>query len=160
MLERMISFLKELPRAGGNSKLRDDDPRIAASALLYHVMNVDGVRQDAEWDKIKQILGDTYDVEGRELDALAIAGETAEHAAIDLYAFTSVLSRHLDEDGRIAFIRLMWEVVYADGLLHELEDNTLWRVAELLGVDRRDRIQARQDAARKVPDARGTPSDE
>ncbi len=160
MLERMISFLKELPRAGANSKLRDDDPRIAASALLYHVMNVDGVRQDAEWDKIKQILGDTYDLEGRELDALAVAGEIAEGAAIDLYAFTSVLNRHLDEGGRIAFIRLMWEVVYADGLLHELEDNTLWRVAELLGVDRRDRIQARQDAARKVPDAKGTPSDE
>jgi uncharacterized tellurite resistance protein B-like protein len=160
MLERMISFLKELPRAGANSKLRDDDPRIAASALLYHVMNVDGVRQDAEWDKIKQILGDTYDLEGRELDALALAGETAEGAAIALYAFTSVLSRNLDEGGRIAFIRLMWEVVYADGLLHELEDNTLWRVAELLGVDRRDRIRARQDAARKVPDVKGTPSDE
>jgi uncharacterized tellurite resistance protein B-like protein len=81
-------------------------------------------------------------------------------AAIELNDFTSVLNRHLDEGGRIAFIRLMWEVVYADGLLHELEDNTLWRVAELLGVDRRDRIQARQDAARKVPDVKGTPSDE
>jgi uncharacterized tellurite resistance protein B-like protein len=160
MLDRMISFLKELPRAAGKSGLRDDDPRVAAAALLYHVMNVDGVRQDVEWDKIKDILSGTYHVQGRELDELASAGENAERTAIDLYAFTSVLGRHLDEDGRVAFIRLMWEVVYADGLVHELEDNTLWRVAELLGVDRRDRIQARQDAARNVPNAKGTPSDE
>lgn len=26
--------------------------------------------------------------------------------------------RHLDEEGRINFIRLMWEVCYADGELH------------------------------------------
>ena len=42
---------------------------------------------------------------------------------------------------------MMWDVVYADGELHELEDNTLWRVAELIGVDRRDRIAMRQEAA-------------
>jgi len=160
MLDRMISFLKELPRAGGRSGLRDDDPRVAAAALLYHVMNVDGVRQDVEWDRIKDILAGTYNLHGRELDELASAGENAERTAVDLYAFTSVLGRHLDDDGRIAFIRLMWEVVYADGLVHELEDNTLWRVAELMGVDRRDRIKARQDAARNVPNAKGTPSDE
>ena len=36
--------------------------------------------------------------------------------------------------------------VLSDGELHELEDNTLWRIAELLGVDRRDRILERQKA--------------
>ncbi len=159
MLERMISFLKELPRNGGTAA-RGDDPRVAAAALMYHVMDADGVRQDAEWDRIKQLLGETYHIGGRELDDLVNAGENAEHEAIDLYAFTSVLNRHLDDEGRIAFIRLMWDVVYADGVLHELEDNTLWRVAELLGVDGRDRVLARQDAARRVPGAKGTPSNE
>jgi uncharacterized tellurite resistance protein B-like protein len=161
MLDRMISFLKELPRntakAGG---LRGDDPRIAAAALMYHVMDADGVRQDVEWDRVKQNLAETYDLGERALDELVTAGERAEREAIDLYAFTSVLNRHLDEQGRIAFIRLMWDVVYADGVLHELEDNTLWRVAELLGVDRRERISARQDAARKVPGAKGTPAND
>lgn len=160
MLERMISFFKDLPRAAGSGGLRGDDPRVAAAALMYHVMDADGVRQDAEWDRIKQLLAETYDIDGRDLDELVKAGEKAEHEAVDLYAFTSVLGRHLDEDGRVAFIRLMWDVVYADGVLHELEDNTLWRVAELLGVDRRARILARQDAARNAPGAKGTPSDE
>ena len=79
------------------------------------------------------------------------AGEQADREAVDLYAFTSVLKRHLDEEARVEFIGLMWEVVYADGELHELEDNTVWRVAELIGVDRRDRIAARQRARQAVP---------
>ncbi|MDQ6437779.1 TerB family tellurite resistance protein [Mesorhizobium sp. LHD-90] len=158
MLDRVKAFFKDLPRAGGS--IKGDDPRVAAAALMYHVMDADGVRQDAEWDRIKQILAETYQITGRELDDLVKAGEKADQESIDLYAFTSVLNRHLDEEGRIAFIRLMWDVVYADGVLHELEDNTLWRVADLIGVDARERVLARQAAARNAPGAKGTPSNE
>ncbi|MGX5801532.1 tellurite resistance TerB family protein [Bradyrhizobium sp. Arg314] len=159
MFERVLSFLRDLP-AAGETRPSSDDPRVAASALLYHVMNADGVRQDVEWERFKQILAETYSVSGEELDALAAAGERADNEAIDLYAFTSVLKRDLDAEARKAFIGLMWEIVYADGELDELEDNTVWRVAELIGVERGDRIEARRKAAAEVPGARGKSSDE
>lgn len=159
MLERVFSFFRDLP-GSGPERQRDDDPRVAAAALMYHVMDADGVRQDAEWDRMKALLSEQYDISGAELSQLVRAGQKADSEAIDLYAFTSVLKRHLDEEARVHFIRLLWEVVYADGELHELEDNTLWRVAELLGVDRRDRVLARREAARQAPDAKGAPSDE
>jgi len=158
MFERVLSFLRDLP--AGGARANADDPRVAASALLYHVMSADGVRQDVEWERFKAVLAETYSVSGEELDALAAAGERAENEAIDLYAFTSVLKRHLDAEGRKAFIGLMWEIVYSDGELHELEDNTVWRVAELIGVERRDRVEARRKAAAEAPGARGTSSDE
>ena len=158
MFERVLSFLRDLP--AGGAKASADDPHVAASALLYHVMSADGVRQDVEWERFKQLLARTYSISGEELDALAAAGERADNEAIDLYAFTSVLKRHLDAEARKAFIGLMWEIVYADGELHELEDNTVWRVAELIGVERRDRVEARRKAAAEAPGARGTSSDE
>jgi uncharacterized tellurite resistance protein B-like protein len=158
MFERVLSFLRDLPAGGVRADA--DDPRVAASALLYHVMSADGVRQDVEWERLKAVLAETYSVSGEELDALAAAGERAENEAIDLYAFTSVLKRHLDAEARKAFIGLMWEIVYVDGELHELEDNTVWRVAELIGVERRDRVEARRKAAAEAPGARGTSSDE
>ena len=34
---------------------------------------------------------------------------------------------------------MMWTVVFADSANHELEDNMVWRVAELIGVSSRDR---------------------
>lgn len=147
MFERVLSFLKDLPGIADPVDASEDDPRVAASALLYHVMDADGVRQDVEWTRFKAVLSQTYGLVGVELDALAKAGEKADNEAIDLYAFTSVLKRHLDADACKAFVGLMWEIVYADGELHELEDNVVWRVAELLGVERRDRIVARQRAS-------------
>ncbi|TGW02053.1 hypothetical protein EN788_54500, partial [Mesorhizobium sp. M2D.F.Ca.ET.145.01.1.1] len=55
MFERVLSFLRDLP-AGSASHTSADDPRVAASALLYHVMNADGVRQDVEWERFKALL--------------------------------------------------------------------------------------------------------
>jgi uncharacterized tellurite resistance protein B-like protein len=161
MLERFLSYLKDLPGGGAHGHAnREDDPRVAAAALLYHVMNADGMRQDREWERVKAVLGDTYAIAGAELEALIKAGEQAEGEAIDLYAFTSVLKRHLDYDARKAFIGLMWEIVYADGELHELEDNTVWRVAELIGVESRDRVEARRKAAANMPGTAGISSDD
>ena len=160
MFERVLSFLKDLPGGGARPHAAGDEVRVAAAALLFHVMDADGIRQDIEWERFKQILAETYSVSGEELLALARAGKKADDEAIDLYAFTSVLKRHLDADGRKAFVQLLWEMVYADGELDELEDNVVWRIAELIGVERRDRIEARQRVAAKLPTAKGTSRDE
>ncbi|MEW9834294.1 TerB family tellurite resistance protein [Mesorhizobium marinum] len=145
MFDRIIAFLKDLPSASDNrGPSSADDPRIAAAALMFHVMDADGVRQDTEWERMKHILAEAYGLAGEDLDRLVVAGGKADEEAVDLYAFTSVLKRHLDEKARIEFVGLMWEIVFADGELHELEDNTLWRIAELIGVDNRDRILQRQ----------------
>lgn len=159
MFERMISFLKDLPAAGSKAS-REDDPRVAAAALMYHVMDADGDRQDVEWERVKQLLSQSYGVSGAELDRLVKAGEQADNEAIDLYAFTSVLKRSLDDQARKDFIGMMWEIVYADGELHEMEDNTIWRIAELIGVESRDRVEAKRKAAKKAQRPIGPEADE
>ncbi|MBA8906255.1 MULTISPECIES: TerB family tellurite resistance protein [Aminobacter] len=159
MFERMISFLKDLPAAGSKASC-EDDPRVAAAALMYHVMDADGDRQDVEWERVKQLLSQSYGISGAELDRLVKAGEQADNEAIDLYAFTSVLKRNLDDQARKDFIGMMWEIVYADGELHEMEDNTIWRIAELIGVESRDRVEAKRKAAQKAQRQIGPEADE
>jgi uncharacterized tellurite resistance protein B-like protein len=145
MFERLVSFLSELPgQRPDMGKFGPDDPRVAAAALMFHVMDADGVRRDDETESLREILSQTYGMTGKELDDLMQAGENADLEAIDLYAFTSVLKRHLDHAARAEFIRIMWQIVYADGELHELEDNIVWRVAELIGIEQRERIALRQ----------------
>jgi uncharacterized tellurite resistance protein B-like protein len=75
---------------------------------------------------------------------LVEAGERADRQSIDLYAFTSVLKRSFDFRERCEFVEIMWEIAYADGERHELEDNIVWRIAELIGVDTKDRVALRQ----------------
>ena len=64
--------------------------------------------------------------------------------AVDLYRFTSVLCRELDQDGRKRVVEMLWEVVLADGVVDEFETNLVWRVAELIGVSTRDRVTLRK----------------
>jgi uncharacterized tellurite resistance protein B-like protein len=154
MFERLVSFLSELPgQRAEMGKFGSDDPRVAAAALMFHVMDADGVRREGETASLREILSRTYAVSGAELDELMRAGEDADQEAIDLYAFTSVLKRHLDHEARAEFIRIMWQIVYADGELHELEDNIVWRVAELIGIEQRQRIALRQQVQHEHTEA-------
>ena len=146
MLDRLRAFFRALPAKPDAKTVGADDPRVAAAALMFHVIDADGVREEAERLRLKEALTEAYGLEGAELEQVMSAGEAAGREAIDLFAFTSVLNRQLDEAAKVELIGLLWEVVYADGELHELEDNTVWRVAELIGVSSRDRVMMRKRA--------------
>src|SRR5262249_56338838 len=70
-----------------------------------------------------------------------------EQEAIDLYHFTRLLNRSLDEEGRLRMVEMMWQVVYADHQVTEFEDNLIWRAADLLGVSQQERIALRERVA-------------
>ena len=150
MFERFQKFFQGLGAEEEKPELSRDDPRVSAAALFFHVVDADGVVEQAERDKIKELLEKSYGLDGVQLQKLIAAGRQAEDESIDFYAFTSVLKRHLDAEQRVQFIELLWELVYADGVREELEDNVVWRVAELLGVSDRDRVLMRQRVAERV----------
>ena len=72
-----------------------------------------------------------------------------EGEAVDLYHFTSVIMREVDEAGRLRIVEMMWELVYADGQVTEFEDNVVWRASDLLGVSQRDRIDLKHLVANR-----------
>ena len=74
-----------------------------------------------------------------------------EGEAVDLYHFTSVIMRSVNEAGRLRIVEMMWELVYADGQVSEFEDNVVWRAADLLGVSSRDRIDLKHRVAARQP---------
>lgn len=127
------------------------DPRVATAALAVHAIAVDGIVDEPEKIKLRAILKEHFDLGEEETSELIAEARRRDLEAIDLYAFTSVLKRSLDEDGRLGVIEMLWELVYADGEVHEFEDNFVWRVAELLGISSRERITLRKRVER-APD--------
>ena len=120
------------------------DCRLAAAALLFHVADLDGVIQPQETSKLRSIISDRFSLDAAQTSRLIAEARVVDHEAVDLYHFTSVLNRALDHEGRLRVIEMMWEMAYADGKLDELEETTLWRVAELMGVSTRERVELRQ----------------
>jgi len=147
MLDAFRDFVRWF---GGEQKARhlsQDDSRLALAALLIHCTSIDGGESDAERWMVRELLTRNYGISGADLDTLIADAETAEREAVDLYRFTSVIKRQTSEEERIQVVENLWQIVFADGKSHEFEENLLWRVAELLGVNRRDRIARKQAVA-------------
>ena len=148
----MLQLLKEFLNDVGigekpASRFSESDYRLAAAALLIHVMSVDGQETGAEQDMLQDLLKRQFDLDDDAVDELIAAATAADREAVDLYSFTSLINRSLDEDGRRRIVKMMWEIVYADGRMNEFEDNIVWRASDLLGVSQRDRVEMRLEVA-------------
>lgn len=142
MFEKLSELLNDLFDADA-----EDDAtahRSALAALLVHASRIDGREDPDEIAKLNHLLESQFDLTPAERDALVEEGRERDAEAVDLYGFTSALTDRLDQDGRRKVVSMLWEVVLADGRLDDYEANLVWRVAELLGVSTRDRVELRR----------------
>ena len=139
-LKSMFGLTDELAAATSSAI----DKNLAAAALMVHVIAADGEITDEEEARLMLILREHYSVTDGEATTLANAAKLAQNDAIDMYRFTSILKQEMDDGERRALIEDLWEMVYADGEVHEFEDNVVWRVAELIGIQSRERMLLKQ----------------
>ena len=144
MLSALRRFLSDMSAGNDRAEVGEDEVQLAAAALLFHVIAVDGMASEDERGQLTALLERRYDLGPDEARSLLKAAEDADAEAVDLYAFTSVLKRRLDEADRERIVEMMWKLVYSDGAVHEFEDNVVWRVAELLAVPSQTRIRLKK----------------
>jgi uncharacterized tellurite resistance protein B-like protein len=155
MLDGLRQFIADVvsPTAHQDRTFDDTGYRLAATALLIHVISLDGEPSELEKRKLHSLLESSFKLDPGTADQLIASATRVEGEAVDLFHFTSVIMRSVNEEGRLRIVEMMWEVAYADGQVSEFEDNVVWRAADLLGVSSRERIDlkhrvaARQSAA-------------
>lgn len=153
MLDRLRQFISDVVSPSDRQRTFDEtDYRLAATALLIHVISLDGEPSEVETRKLHALLELRFQLDAGTADKLIAEAMLAEGEAVDMYHFTRVIMRSVDEAGRLRIIEMMWELVYADGHASEFEDSVVWRAADLLGISSRDRIDLkRQVSGQKVP---------
>jgi uncharacterized tellurite resistance protein B-like protein len=149
MFNALRDFVRQIGSKPEAQHYSDDDKRLALAALLVHCTAIDGVVDDVERDKLRVLLADEFGLAGAELETLVSEAIAADNEAVDLYRFTSVLTRNLTAEDRVHVVEKLWEIVFADGKVHEFEENLVWRVAELLGVARYDRLAMKFTVAKR-----------
>ena len=126
------------------ANLREEELRLAAAALLVHASLIDGHVDPEETRKLKALLQSRFAIDDNELRKTLKEAAAWEQDSVDLYSFTSIMCRELDQDGRQRMVEMLWEIVLADGVVHEFESNLVWRASELLGVSTQDRVRLRK----------------
>jgi uncharacterized tellurite resistance protein B-like protein len=149
MLDKLRQFISEVVAPTAPDELTFDDGgyRLAATALLIHVISLDGDPSEVERSKLQDLLETRFKLDAATASRLIASATLAEGEAVDLYNFTSVIMRSVNEQGRLRIIEMMWELVFADGQVTEFEENVVWRAADLLAVSSRDRINLKRQVA-------------
>jgi uncharacterized tellurite resistance protein B-like protein len=152
MLDGLRQFIADVvsPHGREDRDFDDNGYRLAATALLIHVISLDGEPTAAERQKLHGLIESHFGLDRGTADRLIASATLVEGEAVDLYHFTSVIMRQVNEAGRLRIVEMMWELVYADGQVTEFEDNVVWRAADLLGISARDRIDLKHRVATRV----------
>ena len=152
MLDTLRQFIADVvsPATQEQQKFDDTGYRLAATALLVHVISIDGEPSEVEKRKLHSLIESRFGLDPGTADKLIASATLVEGEAVDLYHFTSVIMRTVDDEGRRRIVEMMWELVYADGEVSEFEDNVVWRAADLLAVSSRDRIELKHRIAARA----------
>jgi uncharacterized tellurite resistance protein B-like protein len=149
MFEMLKSFLNTL--AGEQTREPEfDEVAIAVLALALHVIHADGVVEEQESEVLERQIRAYFNLSKGEYEEMLAVAKQQEESAVDLFRFTSRINRALDESQKTEFIGLLWQIVHADDKRNELEDHLVWRIAELIGVSGRVRIEKRQEAEQQT----------
>jgi uncharacterized tellurite resistance protein B-like protein len=150
MLSRLRDAILAMRQPEAASGPSGDPARLACAALLARAAQLDGHLDCEEQAAMLRLMVERFSID--EAAAREILGEAVDDldTSNDIYRYTKVLREAFDEADRIDLMEMLWEVVYADGTLHELEAQLMRRMAGLMFVDDRDSGAARKRALAKL----------
>ncbi|MGI9437036.1 MAG: TerB family tellurite resistance protein [Geminicoccaceae bacterium] len=120
------------------------EKQLAAAALMVEAAGLDDSFDDVERERIGALLEAHFALEPAEAEDLLAAGQKASDDSVEWQGFTRSIKDGFDQSERIAIIEMLWEVAYADGVLHDYEASLIRRITGLLYVPDRESGEARK----------------
>jgi uncharacterized tellurite resistance protein B-like protein len=146
----MLGRLKNLFASTEPRRHRRDELRVAAAALLAEAARLDGHVSQSEREAMQRLLAGRFDLASAEAAELVRDGEAAAADSTQLFAFTRIINRDWPVDERAELFEMIYEVIYADDSLHDLEANLMRRLGELIYLPDRERNEARLRVQRRL----------
>jgi uncharacterized tellurite resistance protein B-like protein len=144
VLDRLKAFL------AGQTDVQDaiagagDKVQLATVALLVEAAQMDAEFGAEERAKIIELVEGRFGLSAAESRELLQAASEKVEQAVEVFGFTREIKNAFSPEERIEMMEMLWEVAYADRVLHNLEASLMRRLAGLLHVSDRDSGLARK----------------
>lgn len=148
MIDRILKILTGEDAL--SSSKSPDALQVAVAALLVEAARMDDRFEGPERDMIERLLMERFELASEEARLLLRSAESEVARSTQLFPFTSLAVKRLDEAERTRVIEMLWEVAYADGMLDPQEDMLVRRIAGLIHVPDRARGEARLRAMARL----------
>lgn len=113
----------------------EGDERLAATALLVHVAQADGVLAPVESDRLMRLVQGRYAGSPAQARSLIARAAAFDAQTRDLSGLVEMIGSEADAGERARLLSMAWSVAGADGEVHEFEEALVWRLGKLLGLD-------------------------
>lgn len=153
MLSKISVFFQSFAESG-NQPANDISLEIACSVLLCEVMLADGQLDNAEQQKLKDIISSQFQLTRDEVTEIIKHSLLLCENATDFYQFTSKINEHYRPEQRIKMLELLWQVAYADGELASIEEHIIRKIADLLHLRHSEFIQTKLNMQSKAGEAK------
>ena len=144
-----MNFIKNLFKKENNkyniTSFEATELQIAVSKILVRTAKIDDEFHILEEQKILDLLSKYFFLNDADAKNLMEIGVSEEKSATDLYAYTNTIKKSLDLIERKKIIEMMWQIIVTDDNFDPYENNLVWRVAELIGISTRERVQIKKD---------------
>jgi uncharacterized tellurite resistance protein B-like protein len=142
----MIATLKKLfsNAAPNEVKTALDEKTTAVAALLIEAALSDETYCDTEKEMVIAVLKRHFSLSETEVEAVINEAEIAHKNADQILYFTRTVKETVEYEDRIHIVEMLWEIVYADGVLSDYEANLLRRICGLIYVDDMESGKARK----------------
>jgi uncharacterized tellurite resistance protein B-like protein len=132
----VISALRDLLRPAAHSP--EHEEHLTVASLLILVAHADGRVLQVETEGLRVLLGARFGLSSADADR--VLQDAAEiEAAID--PSTTLIDRIVHDvpfEERSPLLALAYRIAAIDGVVHEFEDDLIWRTGRLLGFSDRD----------------------
>lgn len=144
-LEAILTFF-QARFSHGPEDHRPDRVAIAACALLLEIAHADGFGPE-ESERIQRAVREELGAPEEDVREVLRLAEEQRRESVDLYQFTRLVAEHFTLEQRRKLVETIWDVVYADGSLSMVESHLAHRVAELLGFQRPEVQEIKEQVA-------------
>ena len=150
MLKRLISQVVEsitvTATVDADAPSREEALRMATAVLMIDVARADHVFEDAEFDRVLELVQSHFDLSAEQAAELVNDADSKAEDLVSLHDFTQLLHHNLDEAEKARVVGLLWQIAYADGRLDKYEDSLVLKISDLLHVSRGRVMRLKDDA--------------
>ena len=144
------SFKKIFQNTDVDSKDSNDDYKVACVAILCEAAAMDGVFDEKEKALILVLIQKQFNLDLEQANKVLSEGKQLAENATQLYGFTRVIKESWGLEKRIRLLEMLWELAYVDGELNAAEDMLIRRIAGLIHVEDRERMEAKQKVLKNI----------
>ena len=146
----MINLLKNFFENKEIDQISEDSNLELLCGLMIEAANSDGNIGAEEIKKIRETLINIFKENPEEVDSVLEQSLKNSNNSKSLYYYSSKINKNYSDEKKILLIEILWEIVLADGQVHDYESSIIRRLSGLLYISDINSGNARKRALSKI----------